>query len=133
MFGRGGRYECQIVRSFGARGLEVEEFLLIHNIGGPHVVPMTGMNWTSVRWARLRCLPTGCWAGLRPLLAAMVRAEGPLAYDPADARLEAEARVRHYGDGEPLNSADAELGRTVRRAIEAQSREGTPPPVEKVT
>lgn len=129
--GDGSRYECQIVRGFeDLNPIAQEEFLLIHNIGGPHVVPLTGRNWSVHQWARLKCLPAGCWAGLRPLLAAMVRAEGKMAYQPLDARREAEERLRNYGDGEPLNHADAELGRVVRRVIEGQSREGTPVPSE---
>lgn len=111
--GDGTRYDCLLV----GREHDHRRWLLIENLGGA-ILPLNRA-YTATSYAVCKTAPVGCWAGLRPLLAALGHAMGDPVYNRVDAHFEADARAHGY-DGEELDAKDARLGRLVRRAIEAE-------------
>lgn len=86
-------YEVALVKDVKRSISDAEEVLVILNLGG-HVIPLPPRDLApdALRLYWVQRLPRGSWAGLRPLLAALRAAEGPLRYDRDDAADEAALR-----------------------------------------
>lgn len=124
--GDGGRYELyRLHASAVSRAMDgtlnVTTMLVVANLG--MAIPLRS-SWIVDWWVRdhLGGLNhPGVWAALRPVMAALGHASGPVGYDPRDADREREERARQH-QAMPYAQGDSELGRAVRLMVERDNR-----------